>query len=54
MKKFDKDILKKILDLVEVETIENEDMAYWLHHRIRYQNTVQSILKSLRVATWQK
>lgn len=45
MKKFDKDILKKILDLVEVETIENEDMAYWLHHRIRYQNTVQSILK---------
>ena len=45
MKKFDKDILKKNLDLVEVETIENEDMAYWLFHRIRYQNTVKSILK---------
>ena len=37
--------MRKNLDLVEVETIENEDMAYWLFHRIRYQNTVKSILK---------
>jgi len=45
MKKFDKDILKRNLDLVEVKTIENEDLAYWLYHRTRYQQTVQSILK---------
>lgn len=42
---FDKDILKKNLDLVEVQAIEKEDLAYWLYHRARYQNTVQSILK---------
>ena len=45
MKNFDKDMLKKTLDIVEKETIENEDMAYWLYHRNRYQNAVQSILK---------
>jgi len=45
MKKFDKDSLKRNLDLVEVNTIENEDMAYWLFHRTRYQKTVHSILK---------
>ena len=44
MKRFDKDLLKRTLDIVEKKTIENEDMAYWLYHRNRYQNTVQSIL----------
>lgn len=45
MKKQDKDLLKRRLDLVEKDIIENEDMAYWLYHRTRYQNAVQSILK---------
>ena len=54
MTKFDKSLLKSRIDIVEKDIIEKEDLAYWLYHRIRYENTVKSILKEFHGCEFSK